>query len=139
MRYRIAGYTQEGPAITEVEWASLDQRLTEALAVANSSSASAVELQRAEGEIRLVLCQLAAQAAKKKLSRTVSGHKLNRDSCRAIFIESGCPVALVDRVVETFVKTDPAHHVGKDYEPSAHRIRQYHGTASELRDWVKKS
>ena len=135
-RYHISAYTQDGPAIHPAEWAAVDQRLKEALAITKDSKASAVRLQQAEAEIRLAACQLTAQVAKIKLGRATGAHSVNSDKCRAILNEAGCPAALVDRVVATFATTDDAHHVPKGYVPNAERIRQYHGTLTELRNWV---
>jgi hypothetical protein len=135
-RYHISVYTQDGPAIHPADWATVDQRLKEALAITKDSQASPVRLQQAEAEIRLVACQLTAQVAKTKLGRATGAHSMNRDKCRAVLNEAGCPAALVDRVVATFVTADDAHHVPKDYVPSAERIRQYHGTLTELRKWA---
>lgn len=135
-RYHISGYTRDGPAIHPADWATVDQRLAEALAITKDSKASPVRLQQAEAEIRSAACQLTAQVAKTKLGRATGAHSMNSDKCRAILNEAGCPVGLVDRVVATFVTTDDAHHVPKDYVPNAERIRQYHGTLIELRKWV---
>ncbi|HWZ64878.1 MAG TPA: AAA family ATPase [Steroidobacteraceae bacterium] len=135
-RYHISAYTQDGPAIHTADWATLDQRLREALAITKDSKASSVRLQQAEAEIRLAACQLTAQVSKTKLGRATGAHSMNSDKCRAILSEAGCPAALVDRVVATFATTDNAHHVPKDYVPNAERIRQYHGTLTELRKWA---
>ena len=138
-RYHIAGYSQDGPAITEGAWAGVDQRLKEALGIAQDSTASSVRLQQAEQELRITACQLAADAAKVKLARTVGAHGLNKDRARAILTEAGCDARLLDRVIATFNTTDDAHHAPKGYEPSRERIRQYHGALSELKNWIKKS
>ena len=137
-RYHISGYTKDGPNIGHREWATVDQRLAEALAIANDPKASPTNLQRAEGEIRIAACQLTAQTAKKRLARDTGAHNLNSEDCRKILTEAGCDAALVDRVAATFVSTDNAHHAPKTYEPNAQRIRQYHGALSELRNWLKK-
>lgn len=137
-RYHIAGYSQDGPEISEGSWAKLDQRLKEALGIANSPSASPVELQQAEEELRIAASQLAADAAETFLSRAVGAHNLNSERVRNILTESGCDARLRDRVVATFNTTDDAHHAAKNYEPSRERIRQYHSALCELRKWIKK-
>jgi hypothetical protein len=97
-----------------------------------------VRLQQAEEEIRIATCQLTAEIAKRNLGRDRSSHNLNSRDVRAILIEAGCTPALVDRVVATFGTTDDAHHAPKDYQPSAERIRQYHGTLLDLKKWAAK-
>jgi hypothetical protein len=137
VRYHIGGYTKDGPVISLREWSAVDARLKEAWAIANDANASTVRLQQGEEEIRLAACQLAAQVAKRKLGRETGAHNLNSDKCRAILVEAGCPVALVDTVCATFTTSDDAHHAPKHYAASAQRIRQYHGTLSALKNWLK--
>jgi hypothetical protein len=139
LRYNIASYCQDGPKIVEMRWASVEQRLKEVLTIANDTSASPVRLQQAEEELRIATCQLAAEAAKAKLNRTVGSHSLNSDKVRSILSEAGCPTNLLDRVVATFTTTDDAHHAPKDYQPNRERIRRYHGALSELKTWVTKA
>jgi hypothetical protein len=134
-RYHISAFTKDGPTIQRTDWASVDQRLKEALAITKDSRATPVRLQQAEQEIRIAACQLTAQVAKTKLARDTGAHSINSDKCRAVLNEAGCPAPLVDRVVATFGTTDDAHHAPKDYVPSAERIRQYHGTLTELKNW----
>jgi hypothetical protein len=135
-RYHISKYTQDGPAIQERDWASVDQRLREALAISNHANASPTQLQQGEAEIRSAAGQLVAQVANEKLRRIVGANSVNGDKCRAILVEAGCEMALVDRVVATFATTNDAHHTPKDYEPNAERIRQYHGALAELKHWL---
>ena len=137
-RYHISAYTRDGPAIHSADWASVDQRLKEALSITKDPQASPVRLQQAEAEIRLAACQLTSQVAKAKLGRTAGAHSINSDKCRSILNEAGCDAALIDRVVATFATTDHAHHAPKDYVPNAERIRQYHGTLAELRNWLSR-
>jgi len=135
-RYHISAYTQDGPAIQPADWASVDQRLREVLAITKDSKASPVRLQQAEEEIRIAACQLAAKVAKTKLGRATGAHSMNSEKLRAILNEAGCAAVLVDRVVATFATTNDAHHAPKDYVPNAERIRQYLGTLTELRNWL---
>lgn len=137
VRYHIGAYTKEGPVISLREWAAVDARLKEAWAIANDTTASTVRLQQGEEEIRLAACQLTAQVAKRKLGREVGAHNMNSDKCRAILVEAGCPVPLVDKVCVAFATSDQAHHAPKHYTANAQRLRQHHGTLSELKNWLK--
>jgi hypothetical protein len=138
LRYHISGYSKDGPRIVEANWAGVEQRLKEALTIANDNSASPVRLQQAEEELRIATCQLAAEVAKAKLNKQVGSHSLNSEKVRSILGEAGCPSNLLDRVVATFKTTDDAHHAPKNYQPNRQRIRQYHGALSELRNWLVK-
>jgi len=135
-RYQITGYTKEGPHLMVVDWAPVDQRLREALAIAEDSKATSIQLQQAEEEIRITACQLAADIAKRKLGKDRSAHNLNYVSVRTILLEASCPQPLLDRVTATFGTTDEAHHAPKDYQPNAHRIKQYHQSLCELKKWA---
>jgi hypothetical protein len=139
IRYHITGYTKDGPTIQAREWASIDQRLREALTIAKDPTASGVRLQHAEEEIRIVAAQLIAETARVKLGRIVGAHNVNSERARAILNEAGCSSGMTDRVTATFETTDPAHHAPKDYAPSAERVRQYHGTLSNLKNWIEGS
>jgi LmbE family N-acetylglucosaminyl deacetylase len=138
-RYHIGGYAQDGPSIAESAWAPVDERLKEALSIANDVEANSVRLQQAEEELRIAACQLVAEVASAKLGRKVGAHGLNSKKCRTILSDAGCETPLTDRVVASFGTTDDAHHAPKDYEPSRERIRQYHGALCELRNWLQKS
>jgi energy-coupling factor transporter ATP-binding protein EcfA2 len=135
-RYHISGYTKNGPVIGAADWAPIDQRLREALAIANDQSSGPVRLQHAEEEIRIAAAQLTSEVSKRKLRRVVGPHNINSVKARAILNEAGCPVALVDRVIATFATTDPAHHAQEGYTANAERVRQYHGTLVELKNWL---
>jgi AAA domain len=135
-RYHITGYTKDGPAIQPRDWASLDQRLREALAISKDPTATPVRLQQAEEEIRIAACQLTAEIAQARLRRITGAQSMNSDKARSILTEAGCPPTLTDRVIATFSTTDPAHHASKDYVPNAERVRRYHGTLIELKNWL---
>lgn len=132
LRYEITGYTKEGPTTRTVEWATIDQRLAEADAIANSPTASEVRLQQAEEEIRIAACQLASEVARKKLSRTTSPHNINSKDVRTIMNTAGCASAIVDKVTATFATSDNAHHAPKTYAPNAQRVRQHVATLRAL-------
>jgi hypothetical protein len=135
-RYCITGYTKDGPHITSVEWSSIDHRLKEALSISNNPSATPVNLQQAEEEIRIVAGQITAGIAKVKLSRERGAHNMNSADARSILVEAGCPAELLDRVIASFGTTDKAHHAPKGYQINSERIRQYHGALIELKRWA---
>jgi DNA repair exonuclease SbcCD ATPase subunit len=134
-RHIMTGYTKDGPHISQVEWASVDQRLKEVHSIVSDPKASTVRLQQAEEEIRIAACQLTADIAKKKLARDKGPHSINSNDARAILNQAGCPTTLLDRVIQTFGTTDKAHHTPKDYQPNVERIRQYYGTLNDLKKW----
>ena len=136
-RYEITGYTKLGPQLKQVEWATVDQRLKEALAIAKDQTASSVRLQQAEEEIRLAASMLVAQAAKTRLKRDRSANSINQTDCRSILTEAGCDQAMVDRVASTFNTTDDSHHAPDDYQVSRQRVIQYHSYLADLRHWLK--
>lgn len=138
LRYRITGYTKEGPHIALLDWATIDQRLREVQSIVNDPKTSPVRLQQAEEEIRIAICQLTAQISKKDLGRDRSPHNLNSKDVRAILIEAGYSSQLVDKVIATFGTTDDAHHAPKNYQPNAERIRHYHGILLELKNSENK-
>lgn len=133
IRYRITGYTQDGPHVAVVAWAPVDQRLREVMSIVEDPLATPIRLQQAEEEIRIAACQLASEIAKTKLGRDRSPHNLNKNDVRTILNEAGCTAQLVDKVVATFGTTDDSHHAPKEYQPNTQRIRQYHGTLCELK------
>lgn len=135
IRFCITGYTQDGPHIATVNWATIDERLREIHSIMNDPKVLPVRLQQAEEEIRIAACQLVAVIAKKKLGRDTSPHNMNSKDVRSILNEAGCTPLLVDRVFATFGTTDDAHHAPKDYQPNVERIRQYYGALVELKKW----
>ena len=124
IHYEMTGYTKGGPNIAVMEWSPIDQRLREAEAIANDTTATSVKLQQGEEEVRLAACQVASQVAKEKLGRATSAHNMNSKDVRAILVEAGVASDLVDRISATFVMADDAHHAPKNYAPNAQRIRQ---------------
>ena len=139
LRYDITGYTKEGPAIQQRAWATIDQRLKEALSISKDPTASGVRLQQGEEEIRITASQLVADVAQVILKRQTGAHNINSDRARAILNEAGCSAKLVDRVIGTWTTTDPAHHAPKDYAPSAERIRQYYDALIDLQKWLESA
>ncbi|MBI4226854.1 MAG: AAA family ATPase [Candidatus Omnitrophica bacterium] len=129
----MTGYTRDGPNIAIMDWSPIDQRLQEALAIANNPTASSVQLQQGEEEIRLAACQLASQVAKEKLGRVTSAHKMNSKNVRTVFVEAGVNSELVDRIAAAFVVADDAHHAPKNYAPNAQRIRSAAGAIQDAR------
>lgn len=137
IRHHITGYTKDGPHITQVDWASVDQRLREVHSIISDPKASVVRLQQAEEEIRIAAGQLVAEIAKTKIGRDRSPHNINSSDARTILNQAGCPAVLVDRVIATFGTADKAHHAPKDYQPNVQRIREYHAALTDLKNWSK--
>jgi hypothetical protein len=135
-RYHITGYTKDGPMLKRSDWASIEERLKEILAIANDPSATPVRLQHAEEEVRIAVCQLTAEVSRIKLGRPTSGHSINSAKARTILTEAGCQGTLIDRVNASFSTTDPSHHAPKNYAPNAERVRQYYGMLTDLRNWL---
>lgn len=132
-KYEITGYTKDGPHIAEGAWMPIDERLADISGTGNDPKASELRLQQAEQEVRIVVCELAATLAKKRLGRETSAHSLNAKATRAILKDAGCDDKLVDDVSRTFETTDEAHHASKKWQPSAQRLRQYHGILLRLK------
>lgn len=132
-KYEITGYTKDGPHIAEGAWMPIDERLIDISATGNDPKASELRLQQSEQEVRIVVCELTAALAKKKLGRETSAHSLNAKATRAILKDAGCDDKLVDDVSRTFETTDEAHHASKKWHPSAQRLRQYHGILLRLK------
>lgn len=131
-KYEITGYTKDGPHIAERAWMPIEERLRDINAVANDPESTELGLQQAEEEVRIVVCELAACLAKRKLKRETSSHSLSAKSTRSILKDAGCDDRLIDDVTRTFETTDEAHHASKKWQPSAQRLRQYHGILLRL-------
>ncbi len=136
IRYTISGYGKDGPQLTERTWMPIDERIKSILQIANDGSCSVQELQRAEADVRVAVCDLTATAVKRKLSRHRDASTLNKKDVRTLLSEMKCPPGLTDRVAATFGNTDDAHHVPTEYEPNRDRIRQYHGALLDLKGWM---
>lgn len=134
--YEITGYTEAGPHISEVPWESCTQRLKEVDAILKDPGAGSVKLQHAEGEIRTVLAETTSELYLKKKQVGKSPHDLNSAKVRKMLLECGVEAGLVDRIDQTFERTDPAHHADPNYAPDRERIRQYHAWAHELAQLV---
>jgi hypothetical protein len=134
--YEITRYTKNGPNIVAMDWSPIDQRLREAEAITNDSTATSVKLQWAEEEVRIAGCQTASQVAKEKLGRTTSAHNMNSKDVRAILVEAGVAANLVDRVSAMFVTADAAHHAPKNYAANLHRIRH---AITSIREVLKQT
>lgn len=132
LRFEVTSYTKQGPQLREMPWATVDQRISEIGAIANSAHATTVQLQQAEEEVRLAVCQFAAGIAAAKLGRATSPHNMNKNDVRAILNAAGCESELIDKVYATFGTADDAHHAPKTYSANAQRVRQYLQTLGEL-------
>ena len=136
IRYEVSSYSKDGPQIIERTWMPIDERIKGILRVANDSSSSVLELQQAEADVRVAVCDVTASALKRKLNRSRDASKLNRKDTRALLSEMKCPPGLTDRIVASFGNTDDAHHAPTDYEPNRQRLRQYHSALMELKNWA---
>lgn len=135
--YEITSYTQLGPHIQEVHWEKWTERLNEVDAILNDPLASNIKLQQAEAEIRLSITQLTSDIFFRKKSKRINASTLNSSKTRKMLIECGVSQNLVDRLIQTFVTTDDAHHESKNYVAQRERIRQYHSWVHELGSQLK--
>ncbi len=137
--YEITGYDRSGPSISEKAWVPLQERFHEIAAILNDQMADSVQLQYAEEEVRIVVCELTAQIAKQVLGKPVSPHDLNASKIRMLLMMCHVDQRLIDRIGQTFSTTDAAHHAPADYAPHRHRIQQYQGYLNELHQVLKSA
>ncbi|MDD4980941.1 MAG: AAA family ATPase [Candidatus Omnitrophica bacterium] len=130
--YKITSYTVDGPNIREFQWAEYNERLTEVNAILQSPTATTVQLQQAEEEIRIVVTEIAAELYFKRKKISIKPNNLNAKETRRVLIESGVQSALVDRISQTFETTDDAHHASLDFAARKQRIQCYHSWCHEL-------
>jgi hypothetical protein len=130
--YEITGYTEDGPSIAELPWEKWTERLKEVDGICKDPSAGTLKLQQAEEEIRIVVCDITASIYEKMKGIKKSPHDLNSSKVRKILLECGIETSLVDRISQTFVTTDEAHHASPDYAIQRERIRQYHSWIHEI-------
>ena len=130
--YEITGYTEVGPHIIEIFWASWKERLKEVDAIIKDENATFVKLQHAEEEIRFVITELVAELYFKTKGVKKKPKDLNSTKVRKMLVECGIDSNLVDRITQTFETTDDAHHVTMDYAVNRQRIQRYHDWAHEL-------
>jgi ABC-type multidrug transport system ATPase subunit len=135
-RFRISGYTKDGPFIQNPSWTTIEQRLREVLAIASDPAASTVRLQQAEEEIRIATCDIVSRVSQIILKTETNASKMNSEAARNILNQAGYEPRLIDKVIGAFKTTDPAHHPSKIFEPSAQRVLQYHGSLTELNRWL---
>ena len=135
--YQVTGYTQDGPHFTESAWAKWAERLEEVDAIVKDPSATSVKLQQAEEEIRIALAAVASDLYFKRRGERKSAHDLNGSQIRKMLIECGVDTGLVNRVLQTFGTTDPAHHAQDGYTPNKQRVMQYHSWVHELAAYLK--
>lgn len=130
--YEITGYTEEGPFMSTIPWATSKQRLDTVDAILKNNEASTVHLQQAEEELRLVFSELTAAIYQKTKEKHIHPSSLNAEKIRKKLIECGVEDSMVDKVVQAFETIDPAHHSDPDYTPNRDRIRTYHSWAHQL-------
>jgi hypothetical protein len=135
--YEFTGYTKEGPHIKEVSWATHKERLSEIDAILKNPEATYVQLQYAEEDIRIVCSEATCDIYFKKKGVQKKANKLNAEKVRKLLIESGVETGLVDRISQSFVSTDDAHHAPEDYSPNRERIRRHYSYAHELVNLIK--
>jgi len=130
--YEITGYTEAGPYITEMSWVGWKDRLTEVDAILKDQTADSIKLQQAEGEIRTVCAELASDLYFETKRVRKKPDDLNSRKVRRMLLECGVDRSLVDRITQTFVTTDEAHHAPVEYAAHRQRIQRYHAWAHEL-------
>jgi len=130
--FEFTGYTKEGPHIKEVYWATHRERLSEIDAILKNPEATDVQLQYAEEDIRIVCSEATCDIYFKKKGVQKKADKLNAEKVRKLLLESGIETGLVDRILQSFVSTDDAHHAPGDYSPNRERIRRHYSYAHEL-------
>lgn len=130
--YELTSYSKDGPQVSERPWAEWKSRLEEVDAILKNPLATTSQLQRAEGEIRIVVEDLTGQICFEKKGIRKHFHKIGGSEVRKILIECGVDQGLVDRITQSFASTDPSHHAQANYSPNKERIQQYHSWAHEL-------
>ena len=135
--YQITGFNISGPKISQEEWKSWRRRLDDVKAICKNNSATQIQLQQAEEEIRLAICDITSRVYTKKTGKEKSTHNLGEAKIRSMLLESGIESGLVDRISRTFTTTDESHHVVEDYEANRQRIMRYHSWVYELASNLK--
>jgi len=130
--YEITGYTEEGPHIAEIPWATVSRRLATILGIINDPAADQIKLQQAEQEVRITLTQLAADIHFNVTGTRRSPHSLNATETKKLLLEGGIGTELVNKLTATFETVDDAHHASPGYAPDRDRIRAYYGWLKEL-------
>jgi ABC-type sulfate/molybdate transport systems ATPase subunit len=130
--YQMTGFNKTGPQLKVESWKAWRRRLQEVNAICSNISATQVQLQQAEEEIRLAICDISSCVYTKKTGKIKSAHDLNEAKIRSMLLESGIETRLIDRISQTFTTTDESHHTGENYVPNKQRIKQYHSWAHEL-------
>lgn len=130
--YEMTGFNVLGPNLSIEEWKAWHRRLQDVKAICNNTSSTQIQLQQAEEEIRLAICDIASKVYYKKTGKMKSSHSLNETKIRNMLIESGIESGLVDRISQTFTTTDDSHHSGESYSANRERIRHYHSWVHEL-------
>ena len=135
--YEFTGYTKGGPHIKEISWATHKERLSEIDAILKNPEATDVQLQYAEEDIRIVCSETTCDIYFKKKGVQKKADKLNAEKVRKLLLESGVETGLVDRISQSFVSTDDAHHAPEDYSPNRERIRRHYSYTHELVNLIK--
>ena len=135
--YEISSYSKEGPNIIEVNSVAWKGRLDVARSILENKSASSIQLQQAEEEIRIAITQITAEIYKQEKKIIRGPHSLNSREVQKILIQCGIENDLVNNVLLTFSTTDDSHHAPKGYYPNRDRIMKYISWTEELGRYIK--
>jgi len=136
--YEISGFDITGPRLQPTIWKTWDRRLREVNSICNNNNSSSINLQNAEAEIRLAVCEITALLYKKEKGINKSPHNFNSTKVRELLIECNVPSKLIDQIGQTFTTTDLSHHPCEDYVANVQRIKQYHGWVHDLANLLKE-
>ncbi len=136
--YEITSYTRDGPSFVCLPWERWERRLDVVDAILKDTHADSVRLQQAEGEIRIVVAQLASDLFLVVKGACKPAHTLNGSQIAKMLTECGVDNGLRDRLMQSIETTNDAHHAPSDYTPIPERIRLYHSWAHELGSLVNR-
>jgi AAA domain len=135
--YEITSFTEEGPHISQVPWAEIEQRFATIKGIIDNPNADKIVIQQGEEEVRQVLTQLAAE-----LCFRVTGHRKNTSNLNAaetkkLLLAGGIAPDVVNKLVSTFETVDDAHHAATNYSAHRDRLRTYYDWLRNLQNEVK--
>ena len=136
--YEITGFDKTGPELNTVIWKTWERRLRDVNSMCKSKSSSSLNLQRAEEEIRLAVCEITSLLYEKEKGQYKAPNNFNSSTVRGLLIECDVPITLIDHIGQTFTTTDPSHHPSEDYVANRQRIMNYHSWAHELGKLLQK-
>ncbi|MDH5646008.1 MAG: AAA family ATPase [Candidatus Heimdallarchaeota archaeon] len=130
--YELTGYSKNGPHIKETEWKEWKRRLSDVQAICSNNDATELDLQRAEEEIRLAITQITSRLFTIHTGKEKNASNLNENKVRQALLACGIEENLIDRIGQTFVTVDDAHHTSINYGAKRERILRYHSWVTEL-------